>query len=72
MYIQGETLINGSYLILQHLHDETNIPLIQKHLQLHVSQVRSHPLHRYTTHNTSQRLMKPTTLNHRVKMTGRT
>ena len=42
---------------------------IQKHLQLHASQVRQkaqyslHPLHRYTTHNTSQQLMKPTTFN---------
>ena len=54
---------------MQHLHDETNILPIQKHLQLHASQVRqkaqypSHPLHRYTIHNTSQRLMKPTTFN---------
>ena len=54
---------------MQHLHDETNILPIQKHLQLHASQVRqkaqypSHPLYRYTTHNTSQRLMKPTTFN---------
>ena len=52
---------------IQHLHDETNILHIQK--QLHASQVRqkaqysSHPLYRYTTHNTSQRLMKPTTFN---------
>ena len=51
---------------IQHLHDETNILPMQKHLQLHASQVRqkaqypSHLLHRYTTHNTSQRLMKPT------------
>ena len=43
--------------------------MIQKHLKLHASQVRqkaqypSHPLHRYTTHNTSQRLKKPTTFN---------
>ena len=54
---------------IQHLHDETNIFPIQKHLQLHASQVTqkaqypSHPLYRYTTHNTSQRLMKPTTFN---------
>ena len=54
---------------IQHLHDETNILPIQKHLQLHASQVRqnaqypSHPLYRYTTHNTSQRLMKPATFN---------
>ena len=54
---------------IQHLNDETNILPIQKHLQLHASQVRqkaqypSHPLYRYTTHNTSQRLMKPTTFN---------
>ena len=54
---------------IQHLHDETNILPIQKHLQLHASQVRqksqysSHPQYRYTTHNTSQRLMKPTTFN---------
>ena len=54
---------------IQHLHDETSILHIQKHLQLHASQVRqkaqypSHPLHRYTTHNTSQRLKKPTTFN---------
>ena len=54
---------------IQHLHDETNILPIQKHLQLHASQVRqkaqylSHPLHRYTTHNTTERLMKPTTFN---------
>ena len=52
---------------IQHLHDETNILPIQK--QLHASQVKqkaqypSHPLCRYTTHNTSQRLMKPTTFN---------
>ena len=37
---------------IQHLHDETNISPIQKHLQLHASQVRqkaqnpSHPLYR--------------------------
>ena len=56
---------------IQHLHDETNILPIQKHLQLHVhawqvrqkAQYPSHPLYRYTTHNTSQRLMKPTTFN---------
>ena len=54
---------------IQQLHDETNILPIQKHLQLHASQVRqkaqhpSHPLHRYTTHNTTQQLMKPTTFN---------
>ena len=54
---------------IQHLHDETNILPIQRHLQLHASQIRqkaqypSHPLYRYTTHNTSQRLMKPTTFN---------
>ena len=54
---------------IQHLHDETNILPIQKHLQLHASQVRqksqypSHPLHRYTAHNTSQRQKKPTTFN---------
>ena len=54
---------------IQHLHDETNILPIQKHLQLHASQVRqkaqypSHPLYRYTTQNTSQQLMKPTTFN---------
>ena len=54
---------------IQHLHDKTNILPIQKYLQLHASQVRqkaqypSHPLYRYTTHNTSQRLMKPTTFN---------
>ena len=54
---------------IQHLHNETNILPIQKHLQLHASQVRqkaqypSHPLYRYTTHNNSQRLMKPTTFN---------
>ena len=54
---------------IQHLHDETNILPIQKHLQLHASQVRqkaqypSHPLYKYTTHNNSQRLMKPTTFN---------
>ena len=54
---------------IQHLHDETNILPVQKHLHLHASQVRpkaqypSHPLHRYTTHNTSQRLKKPTTFN---------
>ena len=52
---------------IQHLHDETNILPIQKHLQLHASQIRqkaqypSHPLYKYTTHNNSQRLMKPTT-----------
>ena len=39
---------------IQHLHDETNILPIQKHLQLHASQVRqeaqypSHPLYRIT------------------------
>ena len=54
---------------IHHLHDETNILPIQKHLQLHASQVRqkaqypSHPLYKYTTHNNSQRLMKPTTFN---------
>ena len=54
---------------IQHLHDETNILPIQKHLQLHESQVRqkaqypSHPLYIYTAHNTSLRLMKPTTFN---------
>ena len=54
---------------IQYLHDETNILPIQKHLQLHTSQVRqktqypSHPLHRYTIHNTSQRLKKSTTFN---------
>ena len=54
---------------IQHLHDETNILPIQKHLQLHASQIRqkaqypSHPLHKYTTYNNSQRLMKPTTFN---------
>ena len=55
---------------IQHLHDETNILPIQKHLQLHASQVKqkaqypSHPhIYRYTTHNISQRLMKPTTFN---------
>ena len=54
---------------IQHLHDETNILPIQKHLRLHASQVRqkaqypSHPLYIYTTHNTSLRLMKPTTFN---------
>ena len=54
---------------IQHLHDETNILPIQKHLQLHVSQIRqkaqypSHPLYKYTTYNNSQRLMKPTTFN---------
>ena len=50
---------------IQHLHDETNILPIQKHLQLHASQVRqkaqypSHPLYRYTTHNSSQWLINP-------------
>ena len=45
---------------IQHLHDETNILPIQKHLQLHASQIRqkaqypSHPLYKYTTHNNSQ------------------
>ena len=54
---------------IQHLHDETNILPIQKHLQLHASQIRqkaqypSLPLYKYTTHNNSQRLMKPTTFN---------
>ena len=54
---------------IQHLHYETNILPIQKHLQLHASKVRqkaqypSHPLYRYTTHNTSQWLMKLTTFN---------
>ena len=54
---------------IQHLHDETNILPIQKHLQLHASQIRqksqypSHPLYKYTTHNNSQRLKKPTTFN---------
>ena len=54
---------------IQNLHVEISILSIQKHLQLHASQVRqkaqypSHPLHRYTTHNTSQRLKKPTTFN---------
>ena len=42
---------------------------IQNHLQLHASQIRqkaqypSHPLYKYTTHNNSQRLKKPTTFN---------
>ena len=60
-----------------HLHDETNILPIQKHLQLHASQVRqkaqypSHPLYRYTTHNTSQLLMKPTTFNNSRYTTNR-
>ena len=47
---------------LQHLHDETNILPIQKHLQLYASQVRqeaqypSHPLHcHYSRHKTSMR-----------------
>ena len=54
---------------IQLLHDETNILPIQKHLQLHASQVRQkaqyplHPLHRYTTHNNSQRLKKHTIFN---------
>ena len=54
---------------IHHLHDETNILPMQKHLQLHASQIGqkaqypSHPLYRYTTHNTSQQLMKPTTFN---------
>ena len=54
---------------IQHLHDETNILPIQKHLQLHASQIRQkaqyplHPLYKYTTHHNSQRLMKPTTFN---------
>ena len=54
---------------IQHLHDETNILPIQKHLQLHASQIRqkaqypSHPLYKYSTHNNSQRLKKPTTFN---------
>ena len=52
---------------IQHLHDETNILPIQKHL--HASQVRqksyTYTLRIYTTHNTSQRLMKPTTNNSR-------
>ena len=57
---------------IQYLHDETNIlPIhgIQKHLQLHASQIKqkaqypSHPLYKYTTHNNSQRLMKSTTFN---------
>ena len=48
---------------IQHLLDKTNILPIQKHLKLHASQVRqkaqypSHPLYRYTTHFTSQRLI---------------
>ena len=52
---------------IPHLHDETNI--LPVHKQLHASKVRqraqypSHPLYRYTTHNTPQRLMKPTTFN---------
>ena len=60
---------------IQHLHDETNILPIQKHLQLHASQVRqkalypSHPLHRYTTHNTSQCLKKLTTFNNSDRYT---
>ena len=50
---------------IQHLHDEINILPIQKHLQLHASQVRTKstiPI-TSTTHNTSQRLKKPTTFN---------
>ena len=56
-------------ILVQDLHDETNILPIQKHLQLHASQVGqkaqypSLPLYRYTTHNTSKRLMKPTGFN---------
>ena len=54
---------------IQHLHDETNTLPMHKHLQLHASQVRhkaQNPplsLYRYTTHYTSERLMKPSTLN---------
>ena len=46
------------------------------HLQLHASQVRQkaqyplHPLYRYTTHNTSQRLMKPTTFSNSLYTTN--
>ena len=52
---------------IQHLHDETNILPIQKHLQLHASQIRqkaqypSHPLYKYTTHNNSQPSTTPDT-----------
>ena len=62
-------ILDFKYILLLHLHDETNILPIQKHLQLHASQIRqkaqypSHPLYKYTTHNNSQRLMKPTTFN---------
>ena len=58
---------HNTNILVQHLHHETSIHPIQKHLQLHASQVRqkaqylSHPQYRYTTHNTSQRLIKPTT-----------
>ena len=50
-----------------HLHEETNI-LHTETFTITSLQVRqkaqypSHPLHRYTTHNTSQRLKNPTTL----------
>ena len=46
---------------IQHLHDETNILPIQKHLKLHASQVRQKA--KYPSHNTTQRLMNPTTFN---------
>ena len=60
---------HNTNILVQHLHHETSIHPIQKHLQLHASQVRqkaqylSHSQYRYTTHNNSQRLMKPTTFN---------
>ena len=48
----------------QHLHDETNVLPIHKHLQLHASQIRqkapqpTHPLHKLTTHPHTPRLKK--------------
>ena len=47
---------------IQHLHDETLIPPIHDHLQLHASQYKqetqhpSHPLHKHTTYFNTPRL----------------
>ena len=64
----------------QHLHEETKVLPIEKHLILHASQLRqksqlpSHPLNKFTKPFKSKRLLKPTifnnddyTLNHDVQ-----
>ena len=49
---------------IQHLHDETKILPLQQHLKLHASQLHqtaqqpSHPLHKFTNQQASQRKMK--------------